>query len=97
MSGSRRDNVGKDLIFLGGLVVVAVALILYLVMDADTDVAGPTAGAAPTSISASPDERAAESGVAPGQPAVFYAGARLLGGGTSVAPPPAAMDEAEAA
>ena len=65
MSGSRRDNVGKDLIFLGGLVVVAVALILYLVMDADTDVAGPTAGAAPTSISASPDERAAESGVAP--------------------------------
>lgn len=65
MSGSRRDNVGKDLIFLGGLVVVAVALILYLVMDADTDFDGSGAGPAPTSIGASPDEPAAESGVAP--------------------------------
>ncbi|MGV0714689.1 thioredoxin domain-containing protein [Mycolicibacterium sp. XJ662] len=50
--------------FLGGLVVVAVALILYLVMGADTEFDGSGAGPAPTSIAASPDEPAAQFGVA---------------------------------
>ncbi|KUI06223.1 disulfide bond formation protein [Mycolicibacterium acapulense] len=64
MSDLRRDNLGKDLLFIGGLAVIAVALVLYL---ADTEFNGSDAGAAPvpTSIAAGSEEPAAESGVAP--------------------------------
>ncbi len=34
---SRGNNVGKDVAFIGGLLVIAVALILYLVMDSPDD------------------------------------------------------------
>lgn len=46
----RRDSVSKDLIFIGGLVAVAVALILYLTVGSDNDpaAAAPHAGPAAT-------------------------------------------------
>ncbi|PND54608.1 disulfide bond formation protein [Mycobacterium sp. ENV421] len=46
MADSRRTNVGREMVVIGGLAVVAVALILALVMksnDDDTAVAGPSA------------------------------------------------------
>ncbi|MFV8167276.1 DsbA family protein [Mycobacterium sp. 134] len=48
----RRENVNKDLIFIGGLVVIAAALIAYLVLRPDNDVpAAPAAGSSVTSLS----------------------------------------------
>ncbi|ABM16323.1 MULTISPECIES: DsbA family protein [Mycolicibacterium] len=35
MSGSRRESVVKDLVFIGGLLILAVALIVYLVMGSE--------------------------------------------------------------
>lgn len=52
MSGSRRESISKDLIFIGGLVVIAAALILYLVIDSGQDVDAAAVGSAPTSVSA---------------------------------------------
>lgn len=44
--GGRRENVNKDLIFIGGLVVIAAALIAYLLIRPDNDAisAAPAAG-----------------------------------------------------
>ena len=48
----RRENVNKDLIFVGGLVVIAAALIAYLVLRPDNDPpAAPAAGPSVTSLS----------------------------------------------
>lgn len=51
--GGWRENVNKDLIFIGGLVVIAAALIAYLVIRPDSDAvsAAPTAGPSVTSLS----------------------------------------------
>ncbi|NKZ10881.1 thioredoxin domain-containing protein [Mycolicibacterium septicum DSM 44393] len=48
----RRENVNKDLIVIGGLVVIAAALIAYLVLRPDNDApAAPAAGPSVTSLS----------------------------------------------
>ncbi|CRZ16818.1 DsbA family protein [Mycolicibacterium neworleansense] len=52
MSG-RRENVNKDLVFIGGLVVIAAALIAYLLIRPGDDAvsAAPTTGPSVTSLS----------------------------------------------
>ncbi|MBN3512093.1 DsbA family protein [Mycolicibacterium nivoides] len=48
----RRENVNRDFIFIGGLVVIAAALIAYLVLRPDNDApAAPAAGPSVTSLS----------------------------------------------
>ncbi|MDV3127622.1 DsbA family protein [Mycobacterium sp. 21AC1] len=54
MSGSRRHSVSKDVAFIAGLVVVAAALILYLVMRPDGAGGQEDPTAAPISTSAGP-------------------------------------------
>lgn len=63
----RRESLGKDLIFIGGLAVVAVALILYLVIDSNPEVAagGPAnADTPPATVVTGSTDAAADSGVA---------------------------------
>ncbi|MGY4708828.1 thioredoxin domain-containing protein [Mycolicibacterium sp. CBM1] len=52
MDSSRRRNIGKDVVFLAGLVIVAVALIVYLVLHSG-DKPGPAASEPPSSPVAS--------------------------------------------
>lgn len=63
MSGSRRDNLGKDLIFIGGLAVIAIALILYLVIDSNSgDDTGSAAAGPPATVATDAPGAAADTG-----------------------------------
>ncbi|MGV9798929.1 DsbA family protein [Mycobacterium sp. NPDC003449] len=51
----RRESVSKDLIFIGGLVVIAAALIAYLVTHPDHDAATAAPAAVPSAAAPAPD------------------------------------------
>ena len=65
MGVSRSDSVTKDVLFIGGLVVLAVGLILYLVMGAD-DSGTSTSAEAPMSSVTAPGSAGAADPTAPG-------------------------------